>query len=181
MNFIIFIKSKHSALPLRFILSNSFIFLFYNNTATVTAITPVCSSSPTTNLEYSSSTPPQCSNYTINMDATRNIGYTASINFCDNVSPFNNGTPIWIRFQEPAGTLIANSIVPPNYCGTVATGWYAGEYPTGIFSTATSIVCFYYSTNTCTSCSSISVTNCQTFYVFLLPQTPSCNYRYCTL
>jgi hypothetical protein len=25
------------------------------------------------------------------------------------------------------------------------------------------------------------VTNCQTFYVFLLPQPPSCNYRYCTL
>jgi hypothetical protein len=25
------------------------------------------------------------------------------------------------------------------------------------------------------------VTNCQTFYVFLLPQTQFCNYRYCTL
>ncbi|CAF0739575.1 unnamed protein product [Rotaria sordida] len=153
-----------------------------STTAVTISTTPfVCSSSPATYYQYTTVTPPQCLNYTTNTDATRNIGYTASINYCDNISPFTNATSVWIRFQEPAGTVMANSPVPPNYCGTVVTGWYAGQYPPTVFTTVTSIVCFYYGTNTCSSCTVISVTNCQTFNVFLLPQPHSCNYRYCTL
>lgn len=120
-------------------------------------------------------------NYTTNADSTRNIGYTSSINYCDNIAPFSNATSVWIRFREPAGTLVANSPVPPNSCGTVVTGWYAGQYPSTVFTTATSVVCFYYSTDTCSSCAAISITNCLNFYVFLLPQANTCNYRYCTL
>jgi hypothetical protein len=140
-----------------------------------------CTTTPSTVYRYSTVTPSQCLNYTINRDATRHIGYTASINFCDNISPFNNSTSVWLRFQESAGIVIVNSPVPPNRCGTVATGWYAGQYPTAVFSTATSLVCFYQTTNTCASCTSISITNCQTYYVFSLSQLSSCNYRYCTI
>ncbi|CAF1260210.1 unnamed protein product [Rotaria magnacalcarata] len=149
--------------------------------ASATTASPQCSSSPVTYFQYTTITPPQCLNYTLNTDATRNIGYTSSINNCDNTVPFSNTTSVWIRFQAPAGTLLASSPVPPNYCGTVVTGWYAGQYPSPVFTTATSIVCFYYATNTCSSCASISVTSCLNFYVYLLPQPPSCNYRYCTL
>ncbi|CAF3647371.1 unnamed protein product [Adineta steineri] len=148
------------------------------NTATSSA---VCSSTPITSYQYSTATPFQCLNYTNNTDKTRNIAYTSSINNCDNALPFVNTTSVWIRFRDDAGTLIANSPVPPNSCGSVATGWYAGQYPSAAFTTATSIVCFFVTTNTCSACNSISITNCQTFYVFLLPVTPYCNYRYCTL
>ncbi len=141
----------------------------------------VCTTTPATTYNYSTVSPSQCSNYIENADGTRNIGYTATINSCDNVASFSSAAPVWFRFEDPAGKVIANSPVPPNSCGTVATGWYAGQYPTPNFSTATSIVCYYISTNTCAACNLISVTNCQTFYVFLLPQPPSCNYRYCTL
>lgn len=134
-----------------------------------------------TSYEYSTAAPYQCLNYTNNTDSTRNIGYTQSINYCDNVSPFVNTTSSWIRFLDPAGKVIPNSPVSPNRCGTVATGWYAGQYPTAFYTTATSVVCYYYTTNTCADCSLISITNCKTFYVFLLPEPPSCNYRYCTL
>ncbi|CAF0938436.1 unnamed protein product [Adineta ricciae] len=150
------------------------------NTSVTTS--PVqCSSTPITTFTYATDTPSQCSNYTLNTDKTRNLAYTSSITSCDNTSPFSNNTSVWIRFQDPAGTLIANSVVPPNSCGTVASGWFAGQYPTAFFSTATSIVCYYYSTNTCSDCNLISITNCKTFYVFLLPQPDSCNYRYCTV
>lgn len=156
-----------------------YIHIFYNQTLETSTAT--CSSSPTTYYEYATGTPSQCLNYTLNTDATRNIGYTSSIDSCDDVSPFTDSTPIWIRFQAPAGNLIANSPVTPSYCGAVVTGWYAGQYPSALFTTATSIVCFYYTTNTCYACSSISITKCHDFYVFLLPATPACNYRYCTL
>jgi hypothetical protein len=71
--------------------------------------------------------------------------------------------------------------IPPNSCGTVVTGWYAGQYPATLYTTATSIVCFYYTTNTCADCSLISVTNCGTYTVYLLPEPDNCNYRYCTI
>jgi hypothetical protein len=154
-------------------------FYFYDKTATSTA--PICSSSPTTSYQYSTATPSQCINYTINADPTRSAGYTQTINSCDNGAPFNNTTPVWIRFLDPAGTLIPTTPIAPNSCGTVATGWYAGQYPTALYTTATSIVCFYYTTNTCADCSLISVTNCGTFDVYLLPEPANCNYRYCTI
>ncbi|UJR33092.1 hypothetical protein I4U23_020549 [Adineta vaga] len=150
-----------------------------NNSATTTPLQ--CSSSPTTTYVYSTETPLQCINYTQIIDNTRNVAYTQSINSCDNKSPFTNTTSVWIRFLDPAGTLLANSPVPPNSCGAVATGWFAGQYPTAIFTTATSIVCYFYSTNTCSDCSLISVTKCQDFYVYQLPQPPACDYRYCTV
>ena len=160
-------------------LSFYLIINFCSFLATTTAI--VCTATPTTFFQYSTATPTQCLNYTINTDATRNAAYTASINLCDNVSPFNNITSTWIRFQDPAGKQVVNSPIPPNYCGTVVTGWYAGQYPTTIFSTATSLACFYQTANTCASCNWMSVTNCQTYYVFSLAEPQSCNYRYCTI
>jgi hypothetical protein len=147
----------------------------------VSPFSGACTSAPSTSYQLSTATPPQCLNYTLDADGTRNIAYTASINLCDNVLPFNNVTPIWFRFQVAAGSVVANAPVTPNRCGAVVTGWYAGQYPVAFFSTATSLACFYQSSNTCASCSVMSVTNCQTFYVFSLPQPPSCNYRYCTL
>lgn len=142
---------------------------------------PICTAFPVTSYQYSSTAPFQCSNYTNNSDATRNIVYTQSINYCDNTSPFNNQTSVWIRFLDPAGKVLINAPESPNRCGTVATGWYAGQYPAAAFTTASSIVCFFDSSNTCSACRSISITNCQTFFVFLLPQPNACNYRYCTI
>ena len=147
----------------------------------VTTEPVVCTGDPKTTYQYATRTPPECTNYTLNTDLTRNIGYTSSIDLCDNIDPFINGTEVWIRFDSPAGTVIPKESISLNRCGAIATGWYAGQYPESEYSTATSIVCFYENTNTCGSCRRISITNCRRFFVFLLPIPPSCNHRYCTV
>lgn len=141
----------------------------------------ICTNSPVTSYQYSTAAPAQCYNYTNNSDPTRNIVYTQTISYCDNISPFKNNTSVWIRFLDPAGKVIINAAESPNRCGTVATGWYAGQYPIAYYTTATSIVCFFYTSNTCAACSRISITNCRDFFVFLLPKPDSCNFRYCTI
>lgn len=142
----------------------------------------VCTTTPRTTYQYSSSIPDECQNYVLNTDRTRNIGFTGSINYCDNEEPFQNETSVWIRFENPAGiVVIKEPPVTQNRCGAIVSGWYPGQYPDSVFTRATSIVCFFENTNTCASCRQISITNCRNFYVFLLPTPPSCNYRYCTI
>lgn len=146
--------------------------------ATTTA--PVCTASPNTWFETSATMPVQCSNYTINTDITRDIAYNNISNLCDNMVPFGVA-PVWFRFQTPGGIMIANHSVANGYCGTSAPGWYAGQYPSTSYTTATSIACYRNGGNLCFYCNLMSVTNCNTFFVFALPKPPSCNLRYCTM
>ena len=148
--------------------------------ATTTAA--ICTASPNTWFETSASMPPQCSNYTIDTDPTRNaVFYNSNITgLCDDTSPFSN-KPVWFRFLPPAGTAIINYTVPNGYCGTSAPGWYAGQYPSTIYTTATSIACYVIGSNLCWQCNQMSVTNCNTFFVFGLPRSATCNCRYCTM
>ncbi len=120
---------------------------------------------------------PQCLTYTTITDGTRNAAYT-SASLCD-TSVFTS-TPQWVRFSGAAGTQISTSVVAINMCGTQATGHYTGVMP-AVGATTTGTVCYYWSSNTCNWSNSISVTNCNGYYVYALIAPPVCNLRYCTV
>ncbi len=76
--------------------------------------------------------------------------------------------------------MLPTSAVPILMCGTSATGWYTGSYPSA-GSTTSGTVCYYWGGNTCYWSNSIQVTNCNGYYVFYLTSTPTCSLRYCTI
>lgn len=120
--------------------------------------------------------PAQCSTYVLNTDVTRNVVYNATIS-CDS-SIFGSGQ--WVRFSGAAGTQISTSVVPSYSCGTHATGYYSGVMPAA-GATATGTVCYNWSGVNCNWSNSISVTNCNGYYVYYLINTFSCSLRYCTI
>lgn len=120
--------------------------------------------------------PPQCSSYVLNTDSTRNVGYTGS-STCDS-GAFGAGT--WVRFDIPAGTYIITYVPSTSTCGTDATGWYTGVYPSGPGLTTSGSVCYNWSGSSCMWANSISITHCGSYYVFYLINSPNCNLRYCT-
>jgi hypothetical protein len=122
--------------------------------------------------------PSQCSTYTTITDGTRNAAYISGSYVCDNT--VFTSTPQWVRFSCAAGTQISTSVVPIYQCGTQATGHYTGVMP-AVGATTTGTVCYYWSSNTCNWSNSISVTNCNGYYVYALIAPPVCNLRYCTV
>ncbi len=97
---------------------------------------------------------------------------------CDN-SIFSSAQ--WVRFSGSAGTLLANCPIVYNHCDTSATGWYSGIYPSAAGGNTTGNVCYNWLGNTCTWSNSISITNCNGYYVFYLSAPPQCSLRYCTI
>ncbi len=140
----------------------------------------ICSTTAITTTVTSSSLPSQCSNYTMNTDGTRNAAY-GNGSSCD--TTIFTSSPIWVRFSGAAGTLLANCPVEAPYCSTNAPGWYSGIYPSTAGDTTNGTVCYARPTpaTTCTYSNSISVTNCNGYYVFALIAPPVCNLRYCTI
>lgn len=121
--------------------------------------------------------PGQCLSYVTNSDSTRNAGYGTYIG-CDS-GTFGVGT--WVRFVSPAGTLIPNYVVGAYYCGTHATGWFTGVYPSSPATSTSGTVCFNWSGISCYWSSSITITHCGTYYVFYIRDPPACSLRYCTI
>ena len=117
---------------------------------------------------------PECLNPTINTDATRKASYAAA-GGCD--SSMGN---LWYRFTGDAGTKLAMTAPPVSHCGTSATGWMQGALPAVADGAVSRTVCFHWSGNTCNWSAGIQVRNCGQFYVFKLPNAPSCSLRYCT-
>jgi len=122
--------------------------------------------------------PSQCSNYTTITDGTRNVAYPVGTGLCD--TSFFTSTPQWVRFSGAAGTEIPTCVVPVNQCGTCATGYYTGVMP-AVGVTETGTVCYNWSSNTCYLNNSISVTNCNGYYVYALIAPLHCYLRYCTV
>lgn len=120
--------------------------------------------------------PPQCSNYTLDTDSTRSTTYSIGTTGCD-VTLYSTAT--WVRFGGPA-TQMASSAPPIYRCATSATGWYTGTLPTPVGSTSTGVVCFSWTSSICDFHSTISVTYCNGFYVYLLVAPSQCALRYCT-
>jgi len=77
--------------------------------------------------------------------------------------------------------MLPNSAVAYNLCDTQATGWYNGVYPSTVGSTNTGTVCYHWTSSTCQWSNSVSVTNCNGYYVFYLTRPSVCNLRVCTV
>ena len=90
------------------------------------------------------SLPPQCSNYMLITDYTRNVSYRDVTDICDET--FFNSTPTRVRFSGAAGTVLTNMAPTPYYyhCGSQSGGWYNGNYDFTVGETQTGTVCWAY-------------------------------------
>jgi hypothetical protein len=59
-----------------------------------------------------------------------------------------------------------------NLCGSEGTGWYNGVMPLSD-EIANGTACVTWPTNICQYSASISVANCGSFYIYLLPPVPA--------
>ncbi|XP_066025285.1 pancreatic secretory granule membrane major glycoprotein GP2 isoform X4 [Pocillopora verrucosa] len=121
-------------------------------------------------------TPPECQNYQVLADASRNVNHGANPLLCD-----NHLTPNWYRFQGAAGVKMLSSCPQTSRCGTHATGWLSGDHPSVEEGKVTRKVCFSWS-NCCTWSIDIKVMNCGDFYIYYIDGTPrehQFHLRYC--
>ena len=88
---------------------------------------------------------------------------------------------MWVRFSGAAGTMLATCPVHYTNCDTNSAGWYSGMFPSLAGDTTSGTVCYSWLTNTCLYNNTISVTNCNGYYVFALTSSPRCSLRYCTI
>ncbi len=122
-----------------------------------------------------------CSSYTTLNDPTRSVFATGYALGCDNTAPFiNRTTPIWSRFIGTGGTQLPLTTPGLNICGSVGTGWYSGVMPSS-GQIVNGTACFTWTYSVCQYSQSISVANCGSFYIYLLPPAPACMMRYCTI
>ncbi|CAF1646283.1 unnamed protein product, partial [Didymodactylos carnosus] len=122
--------------------------------------------------------PSQCSSYLAINDATTVYSYYCSGCYTDCAK-----SVAWYRVVGSSGTQLYDRAPNQGYCGTNYAAYYMGTSPTYYGQTVTGTVCTFYSTNVCYWSTTISVTNCGTYYVYYLPQAPGCNnyVRYCTM
>lgn len=117
-----------------------------------------------------------CSLYAELSGGDRNVNYGNPDTLCD------NGLSVqWYRITGSAGTQMLTSCLYPsgNHCNTHATGWLSGSHPTAQEGIVSRTVYFSYSGDCYWMSTSIRVLNCGGFYIYELPPTPGCQYRYC--
>ena len=79
----------------------------------------------------------------------------------------------------PAGTRIPESSPGEYHCGTSATGWLSGVHPITPGAPIDAKFCFALGGNDCMRSTQGKVTNCGSYFVYYLENTPYCNIRYC--
>jgi len=133
-----------------------------------------------------------CNNYNILNDKYRNVIYGNTPSLCDQLSASYNPTqkspdwegPAWYRILPPAGTYIPTEPPGGYKCGTNAPGWING-FPalTNIGQTEEATICFHVGNNDCFKRTKINITLCTDvktkYYIYQLPNSYYCNYRYC--
>ena len=122
--------------------------------------------------------------YAILDDSQRSSNYNNSNGFaspkCDSSAGGDwTGGDSWYRFQEPAGTQLADSIVPKEHCGTHATGWLNGTHPADLGETVIQQVCFNWAGNSCWKNTDVEIKNCGGYYLYKLKAAPGCSLKYC--
>ena len=135
--------------------------------------------------------PDQCVNYMVLDKADRSVnnegcGHNATDEYecyCDYIggvvtSPDWKG-PGQYRIISSAGSRLPESSPGYYHCGTNGSGWLRGEHPQDIYAEKKLTVCFHYDSNDCFDEADITVTNCDGYFVYLLPDTPYCYFRYC--
>ena len=97
------------------------------------------------------------------------------------------GGDLWYRFQEPAGTQMADSAVGAFSCGSMASGWLNGTHPTILGESVIRQVCFSWHESDCQFSTDVEIKNCGGYHLYKLKATPagsvsplpSCSLKYC--
>lgn len=114
--------------------------------------------------------PTQCSKYMLITDKTRHSSHPSYIG-CDNAIFKKELT--WVRFSGGAGTRLVTGPAEPFRCNTQGAGWYSGSYPSAAGVTILGAkVCYSWPGNSCQWSNTISITNCNGYYVFALCAPP---------
>ena len=67
----------------------------------------------------------------------------------------------------------------PGRCATGYVGWLETKTLPNEYETKSVAFCFAVGYNDCYARRTGKVTNCKDYYVYYLPATPGCDYRYC--
>ena len=86
----------------------------------------------------------------------------------------------WYLFSPSIGGAMPETCPPIQHCGTYAPGWLNGIHPTGVGQTRNETVCFHWNKNCCMRQVTVDIINCGLYYVYHLPQSPTCNLAYCS-
>ena len=135
--------------------------------------------------------PNQCAEYMVLDYADRSVTYggcgvsSGYECYCDNndlnVTISDWQGPGYYRILSSAGTRLPESSPEDrvHHCGTIYPGWLRGEHPQDLFAEKEMTVCFNGDYNNCNIEANITVTKCDGFFVYWLPNTPGCFLRYC--
>ena len=116
-----------------------------------------------------------CTNHTVLSEV-----YRAQRNALqNNLTCDNNLVTGWYRFQGAAGDRMADKCVLQYRCGAERPGWLNGAHPGIAEGVVTRTVCYSYRNNCCDQRNVIKVKNCGSYYVYELPKSRSCSFRYC--
>ena len=122
-------------------------------------------------------------NYAILNDPKRNRNYNESDASpdCDDSTVAGDwiGGDAWYRFADPAGSQLADSIVPTHHCGTHATGWLNGTHPVTLGENVIGQVCFHWSDNPCRWNTDVEIKQCGEFYIYKFTAASTCRLKYC--
>ena len=98
---------------------------------------------------------------------------------CDSTGSLHGFTPGWHSFSPTIGGAMPEKCTSMQYCGTTASGWLKGSHPNVIGQKISRTVCFSLSGNCCWRQTSVEVINCGQYYIYNLPNTPTCDLAYC--
>lgn len=99
-------------------------------------------------------------------------------NDAGNISPDWAG-PGWYRFTGPAGVRMHDAAPGDYSCGTHAAGWLDDPHPSVDDGVVQGTMCFDWAPGDCWQTWEIDIVNCGDFYLYNLPDTIACSYRYC--
>ena len=128
-----------------------------------------------------------CSDYTWLIEANRNYQFKYDSNFpyyCDHYFDLELGItkfdgPGWYDFGGLAGERLPENPVDSFMCQSYVTGWMNGQHPVKPGQRVERTVCFHYKEITCNWQTKIRVQHCRSYYIYYLPNTPFCSFRYC--
>lgn len=85
----------------------------------------------------------------------------------------------WYRFSKRLGAMIKTRCPQTQGCRAVAPGWMRGGHPAQVGVAQSRVVCFSFEGNCCSRQVTVEVVNCGDYYVYNLPEIPTCYYEYC--
>jgi len=125
--------------------------------------------------------PAECQTAKVLNDATRNIN-NGNGSFCDKTDRDSSQDwqgPGWYKLESPAGNRLPEDNPGFQHCGTTGAGWLRTGHPANEGEKVNGIVCFAIDIDDCFWSESIEIVKCGEYFVYNLPEVPTCHLRYC--